>query len=81
MSRVLVYCGFKHGPQLSLPFTGVQAAPVQVMELSALRLLWSEVEWPFDSERTQQSAVEFHGVVHHIFQAAGRDSFPIAISL
>ena len=70
MSRVLAYCCFQHGPQLSLPFAGVQAAPVQVMELSTLRLLWSEVGWPFDSERTQQSAVEFHGVVHHMFKQA-----------
>jgi Gas vesicle synthesis protein GvpL/GvpF len=70
VSRILVYCGFEHGPQISLPSAGVLAAPVQVMELSALRLLWSKVEWPFDSERTQQSAVEFHGVVHHVFKQA-----------
>lgn len=70
MSRILVYCGFEHGPQISWPTAGMQAAPVKVMELGALRLLWSEVEWPFDPERTQQSAVEFHGVVHHIFKQA-----------
>jgi hypothetical protein len=70
VSRILVYCGFEHGPQISWPTAGMQAAPVKVMELGALRLLWSEVEWPFDPERTQQSAVEFHGVVHHIFKQA-----------
>jgi hypothetical protein len=70
VSRILVYCGFEHGPQISWPTAGMQAAPVKVMELGALRLLWSEVEWPFDPERTQQNAVEFHGVVHHIFKQA-----------
>jgi hypothetical protein len=68
VSHVLAYCCFQHGPQLSLPSTGVQAAPVQVMALNTLRLLWSEVGWPLDPERMQQSAVEFHGVVHHIFK-------------
>jgi hypothetical protein len=41
---------------------------VQVVVSGSLRLLWSEVEWPFDPERMQQNAVEFHGVVHHIFK-------------
>ena len=67
MSRVLAYCCFQHGPQLSLPSTGVRSAQVQVMELSPLRLLWSEVAWPFDPECMQQGAVEFHSVVHHVF--------------
>ncbi len=68
MSRVLAYCGFQHGPQLSLPSAGVRAAPVQVMELGALRLLWSEVAWPFDQEHMQQNAMEFHEAVHHVFK-------------
>lgn len=68
MSRALVYCAFQHGPQISLSSTGVQAAPVQVVVSGSLRLLWSEVEWPFAPERMQQNAVEFHGVVHHIFK-------------
>jgi hypothetical protein len=67
VSRVLAYCTFQHGSQISLPVTGVQAAPVQVLSSDAMRLLWSEVEWPFNPERMQQSAVQFHGVVHHIF--------------
>jgi hypothetical protein len=70
VSRVLVYCGFQHGPQLSLPSAGVQATPVQVKAFDKLRLLWSEVEWPFVPERMQQSAVEFHEVVHHVFRQA-----------
>ena len=32
-----------------------------------LRLLWSEVEWPFESAALQRNAVEFHGVVTHMF--------------
>jgi gas vesicle protein GvpL/GvpF len=32
-----------------------------------LCLLWSEVEWPFESASIQQSAREFHGVVSHVF--------------
>ena len=36
--------------------------------LDDLSLLWSEVEWPFDPERMQKSAVEFHEVVHQVFK-------------
>lgn len=75
---MLVYCAFHHrsqdgpqnGPWISLPSAGVQAVPVQVKSLDNLRLLWSQVEWPFVPERMQQSAVEFHGVVHHVFKQA-----------
>ncbi len=67
MSRILAYCGFQHGPQISLPVVGVTAAQVQMLKQGALGLLWSEVEWPFDPARMQRSAVEFHGVIHHIF--------------
>ena len=67
MSRVLVYCGFRHAPELALPAVGVNAAPVQVGAMRDLRLLWSEVEWPFDPQRMQKSAVEFHEVVHQVF--------------
>ena len=70
MSRVLAYCGFQHGPRISLPAVGVNAAQVRVLQQGALGLLWSEVEWPFDPARMQRSAVEFHGVVHHIFGQA-----------
>jgi hypothetical protein len=68
VSRVLVYCGFRHVPQLALPALGVNAAPVQVAASDELSLLWSEVEWPFDPERMQKSAVEFHEVVHQVFK-------------
>jgi hypothetical protein len=68
VSRVLVYCGFRHAPELALPAVGVTAAPVQVTAMGDLRLLWSEVDWPFDPERMQKSAVEFHEVVHQVFR-------------
>ncbi len=68
MSRILVYCGFRQSPQLALPAVGVNAAPVHVAALDELNLLWSEVEWPFDPQRMQRSAVEFHEVVHQVFR-------------
>jgi hypothetical protein len=68
VSRTLVYCGFRRAPELALPAVGVNGAPVQVASFDDLRLLWSEVEWPFDSQRMQKSAVEFHEVVHQVFR-------------
>ena len=67
MNRVLAYCGFQQGEQISLPAVGVKSAEVRVLSAGGLDLLWSAVEWPFDAERMQRSAVEFHGVVHHVF--------------
>lgn len=68
MSRILVYCGFRQSPELALPAVGVNAAAVQLMSLGDLCLLWSEVDWPFDPQRMQKSAVEFHEVVHMVFR-------------
>jgi gas vesicle protein GvpL/GvpF len=70
MSRALAYCGFCHRPEISLPSRGVQSAAVKIVAEGELRLLWSEVEWPFAPERMQKSAVEFHEVVHHVFRQA-----------
>jgi hypothetical protein len=53
-----------------MPLFGVNAASVQAASSDQLSLLWSEVEWPFDPERMQKSAVEFHGVVHQVFRQA-----------
>jgi hypothetical protein len=53
-----------------MPLLGVNAAPVQATSSGQLGLLWSEVEWPFDPERMQKSAVEFHEVVHQVFRQA-----------
>ena len=33
-------------------------------------MLWSEVEWPFRPQHLQKHAVEFHGVIHHVFREA-----------
>jgi Gas vesicle synthesis protein GvpL/GvpF len=68
VSRALAYCAFLHAPETSLPQTGVGSAAVQAMAAGGLRLLWSEVEWPFRAEHAQQYAVEFHGVVSHVFR-------------
>ncbi|HEY2172147.1 MAG TPA: GvpL/GvpF family gas vesicle protein [Candidatus Angelobacter sp.] len=68
MSRILVYCGFRQSPELALPAVGVNAAPVQVAAEDGLSLLWSEVEWPFEPQRMQKSAVEFHEIVHQVFK-------------
>jgi hypothetical protein len=67
MTKVLAYCAFLHGPKLSLPATGVDGASVDVFEWDRLRLLWSQVEWPFEPSAFQQRAVEFHQTVHHLF--------------
>lgn len=70
MSRALAYCSFCHRPEISLPPTGVSAAEVRLMAEGELRLLWSEVEWPFASERMQKNALEFHDVISQIFSQA-----------
>ena len=70
MSHILAYCAFKDRQDISLPATGVQGSPVQIMEAGPLRLLWSAVAWPFNSANTQQHAVEFHGAVNRIFSQA-----------
>ena len=70
MSRALAYCAFQYAEQISLPSTGVQGVQVQVMSLGDLRLLWSQVEWPFAADQVQKHAVEFHAVVDHVFRQA-----------
>lgn len=66
--RFLAYCAFLHDPTLSLTSTGVAGANINVLEHDRLRLLWSQVEWPFDPSALQQRAIEFHQVVHHLFK-------------
>ncbi|HKD81709.1 MAG TPA: GvpL/GvpF family gas vesicle protein [Candidatus Angelobacter sp.] len=70
MRRVLAYCAFRNNAELSLPAQGVTAAEVRTMALGELRLLWSEVPWPFAPERLQKNALEFHEVVSHVFRQA-----------
>lgn len=68
MSRALPYCAFLPSLKISLPQTGVGGAPIQMMAPPDLRLLYSEVEWPFRPEQMQKHAVEFHGVVNLVFK-------------
>jgi hypothetical protein len=66
--KLLAYCGFLEGPQLSLPATGVNGATLDVMNDGELRLLWSGVDWPLNPSAMQRNAVEFHEVVTHMFR-------------
>lgn len=68
MRRVLAYCGFLQDGDITAPETGVVNAPVNLLAQDRLRLLWSEVEWPFEQRRLQQSAVDFHRVIEHVFR-------------
>lgn len=67
MTKALAYCAFLRRAEISLPTTGVSGAPVQEMTQGDMGLLWSEVEWPFDSAALQRNAVEFHRVISHVF--------------
>ena len=68
MSRALAYCAFLQQPEISVPHTGVKSSEVRVMSHGQLRLLWSEVPWPFQPGEMQKHAVEFHSVVQHMFR-------------
>lgn len=68
MSRLLAYCGFLQDEKITLPNTGVNGRPIEVLVHGALRFLWSEVEWPFQQAELQQSALNFHRVIQHVFQ-------------
>lgn len=70
MTRTLAYCGFLHDEEISTPEAGVNGARVKALAFGRLRLLWSEIEWPFEQSALQQSALDFHGVVQHIFRQA-----------
>lgn len=70
MSRVLVYCGFLADDEITTAVTGVNAAPVNVLAEGRLRLLWSEVDWPFAQDGLQRNALEFHAVVEKVFRQA-----------
>ena len=45
----------------------MKESPIQVIAAGVLRLLYSQVEWPFDPAEMQKNAVEFHRVVRHVF--------------
>ena len=68
MSRVLAYCGFLDHEELTVPASGVNGAAVNVLKRERLGLLWSEVAWPFAQHALQKNALEFHGVIEHVFR-------------
>lgn len=68
MNRVLAYCGFLHDVRITTPQTGVSKAPVNVLAEQELRLLWSEVAWPFEQSELQRNALDFHAVIQHVFE-------------
>ncbi len=67
MTRSLAYCAYRDAPEIAVPQAGVDGAPVRVIAEGRLRVLWSEVEWPFSPEKMQQHAVEFHAVITSVF--------------
>lgn len=67
MTRALAYCAFQEREGMTLPETGVQGAAVRELTNGRLRVLWSEVEWPFEPSGLQKNAVEFHQVISHVF--------------
>jgi len=67
MTKVLAYCAFLNRAGISLPEHGLGGAALDEIAQNELRVLWSEVEWPFDSSALQRHAVEFHQVVNHMF--------------
>ncbi|HYX53736.1 MAG TPA: GvpL/GvpF family gas vesicle protein [Candidatus Limnocylindrales bacterium] len=68
MSRVLAYCAYLERHGLTPAESGVEKSSVHILESERLRLLWSEIPWPFQPEHLQQNAVEFHEVVHRLFR-------------
>ncbi|HKW76671.1 MAG TPA: GvpL/GvpF family gas vesicle protein [Terriglobales bacterium] len=67
MKRALAYCAYLDDPGIPVPQSGVNGASVRVISEGRLRVLWSEVEWPFAPEKMQQNAVEFHAVITCVF--------------
>lgn len=67
MSHVLPYCAFLADPRVELPQFGVDGREVKLLEHGELRVLWSEVNWPYDPQAMQRHAVEFHDVVRQVF--------------
>lgn len=67
MKRVLPYCVFLADDRVELPQFGVDGQRVNVLRNGDLRVLWSEVDWPYQPHAMQRHAVEFHDVVRQVF--------------
>lgn len=48
----------------------MKGAALRVLDAEDLSILWSETEWPLPPDSIQQSAVEFHQVISHVFAQA-----------
>jgi gas vesicle protein GvpL/GvpF len=75
--RALAYCAFQHCQGIVPPRTGVNGALIQEMANDRLRVLWSDVEWPFAPDEMQKHAVDFHRVVTQVFAATAVAPFPL----
>jgi len=75
--RAVAYCAFADWEGLRRPGNGVNGAPVQEIVHDRLRVLWSNVEWPFVPEQMQRHAVEFHDVVAQVFTSVAVAPFPL----
>jgi hypothetical protein len=67
VKRALAYCAYLDDPGISVTQAGVSGEPVRVISEDRLRVLWSEVEWPFAPQKMQQNAVDFHAVITSVF--------------
>jgi hypothetical protein len=77
LSKVLAYCAYLKRTEIMLPPAGVNGAPLQLMARNDLRIVWSQVDWPFAPQRMQQFAVDFHNVVSHVFRQAAVAPFQL----
>jgi gas vesicle protein GvpL/GvpF len=75
--RALAYCVFQQHESITRPATGVSGAAIQEIVQDRLRVLWSQVKWPFPPAEMQRHAVEFHGVVSQVFARAAVAPFPL----
>lgn len=67
MIKALAYCAYLYRAGISAPQSGVSGSASREIAQDDLRLLWSEVEWPFADSSLQRYAVEFHQVISHMF--------------
>lgn len=77
MTRAVAYCAFLARPDIILPAAGVEGAAIQQIEQERLRVLWSEVDWPFQPAAMQRNAVDFHHVIGQVFAQAAVAPFPL----
>lgn|GEM_PF-988107 len=77
MSKVLAYCAYLKRTEIMLPPAGVNGAPLQLIARNDLRLVWSQVDWPFNAHQLQGFAVDFHNVVSQVFRQAAVAPFQL----